>query len=82
MGVDLDLDDNFIHMTNRRTIKYGLSDTFDGLYVTARGWAVDGHQHSSVDHRLAPWPSIRPTAYINKSSSGVWKASGQEIVDW
>jgi peptidoglycan/xylan/chitin deacetylase (PgdA/CDA1 family) len=87
LGVDLDLDDDFIHMTGRRTIgeyQQIIQDTFDALYA-------DGAKSGRVMVlNLHPWIIGQPwrnkyldaaLAHIGKSD-GVWKASGTEIVDW
>ncbi len=87
LGVDLDLDDDFIHMTGRKLIgEYSqiIQDTFDGLHS-------DGAKSGRIMViNLHPWIIGQPwrskyldqaLAHINRSG-GVWKASGQEIVDW
>jgi peptidoglycan/xylan/chitin deacetylase (PgdA/CDA1 family) len=88
LGVDLDLDDDFIHMTGRKLIgEYCqiIQDTFDGLY---RDGAKTGRM---MVISLHPWIMGQPwrskyldvaLAHIAKSRTGVWKASGSEIVDW
>jgi allantoinase len=87
LGVDLDLDDDYIHFTGRRLIgefKQIIQDTFDGLYSDG---AKSGR---TMVLNIHPWIFGQPwrskyldaaLAHMNKSPA-VWKASGQEIVDW
>lgn len=87
VGVDLDLDDDFIHMTGRKLIdeyRQIIEDTFDGLY---RDGAKNGRVMVINLHPWImgqPWRSKyldRALSHINRSS-GIWKASGHEIVEW
>ena len=73
LGVDLDLDDDFIHMTGRRLIgEYSqiIQDTFDGLY---RDGAKSGRLMVINVHPWVmgwPWRSKyldQALAHINKS---------------
>jgi peptidoglycan/xylan/chitin deacetylase (PgdA/CDA1 family) len=89
LGVDLDLDDDFFHMTGRKLIgeyMQVIQDTFDGLHT-------DGANSGRIMViNLHPWIMGQPwrskyldqaLSHINRSGAGtVWKASGQEIVDW
>ena len=87
LGVDLDLDDDFIHMTGRKLIgeyRQIIEDTFDGLYRdgarTGRVMVINLHPWIMGQ----PWRSKyldQALAHINRTS-GVWKASGREIVEW
>jgi peptidoglycan/xylan/chitin deacetylase (PgdA/CDA1 family) len=87
LGVDLDLDDVFIHLEKWRLIdeyRQIIQDTFDGLYKdgakSGRLMVINLHPWVSGQ----PWRSVyidRALAHIAKQP-GVWKASGQEIVDW
>jgi peptidoglycan/xylan/chitin deacetylase (PgdA/CDA1 family) len=87
MGVDLDLDDIFIHVNGRRLIdeyRQIMQDTFDGLY---RDGAKSGRLMVINLHPwVMGWPwrikyLDRALAHINRYSN-VWKASGTEVVDW
>ena len=88
LGVNLDLDDDYIHQTGRRLIgEYtdGIKDTFDTLYSegTKSGRMMVINLHPWI--MGWPWRSKyldQALAHINKSGSGVWKASGHEILDW
>jgi hypothetical protein len=62
-----------------------IEDTFDGLYSdgakSGRLMVINLHP-GNVGW---PWRSgylDRALAHISASSSGVWNASGQEIIDW
>lgn len=87
LGVDLDLDDEFIHLNGRRLIgeyEQIMRDTFDGLYedgaTTGRLMVINIHPWIIGQ----PWRIKyldRALAHINESD-GVWKATGSEIVDW
>ena len=87
LGVDLDLDDIFIHLNGRRLIneyEQIVKDTFDGLHrdgeTTGRLMVINIH----------PWVMGRPwrIKYLDRAlahisqSDGVWSATGTEIVDW
>ncbi len=87
LGVNLDLDEMFIHLNGRRLIdeyEQIIKDEFDGLYS-------DGAETGlMLVLNLHPWVIGQPwrikyldraLAHINRYS-GVWKATGQEIVDW
>ena len=87
LGVDLDLDDIALHFNGGRLIgEYGqiIRDTFDGLY---RDGATSGRVMVLNVH---PWVMGHPwrIKYLDQALAhidgyaGVWKASGQEIVDW
>jgi allantoinase len=87
LGVDLDLDDVFIHMNGRRLIdeyRQIMQDTFDGFY---RDGARSGRLMVINIHPWVmgwPWRSKyldRVLAHINQYSD-VWKASGTEVIDW
>lgn len=87
LGVDLDLDDVFIHMNGRRLIdeyRQIMMDTFDGLY---RDGAKSGRlMVINIHPWVMGWPwrikyLDRALAHINQYSD-VWKASGTEVVDW
>ena len=87
LGVNLDLDEMFIHLNGRRLIneyEQIIKDEFDGLY---RDGAKTGLM---LVLNLHPWVIGQPwriryldraLAHIDKYS-GVWKATGREIVDW
>jgi peptidoglycan/xylan/chitin deacetylase (PgdA/CDA1 family) len=87
LGIDLDLDDDFIHMTGRRLIgEYCqiIQDTFDQLQS-------DGARTGRVMVlNLHPWIMGQPwrSKYLDQAlahidgSKMVWKAGGREIVDW
>lgn len=88
LGVNLDLDDDFIHNTGGRLIteyEDGIKDTFDAFYSDG---AKSGRMMVINIHPWImgwPWRSKyldSALAHINKSSSDVWKASGHEILDW
>lgn len=87
LGVDLDLDDVFIHLDGRRLIdeyRQIVQDTFDGLYRDGRdsGRLMVLNLHPWIMGQ--PWRSKyldRALAHISRYS-GVWKASGSDIVDW
>ena len=87
LGVEYDLDDVYIHMDGHRAItEYQriIEETFDRLYddgarngrlmvINLHPWVVGW-----------PWRSKyldRALAHIS-AHSGVWKASGREIIDW
>jgi peptidoglycan/xylan/chitin deacetylase (PgdA/CDA1 family) len=87
LNLDYDFDDVYIHMNGRRLIdeyRQILQDAFDRLYS-------DGSQSGrlmviNVHPWVVGWPwrsryLDRALAYIT-GHSGVWKASGTEIVDW
>jgi len=87
LGVDLDLDDVYIHATGRRAIdeyRRIMQETFDGLY---RDGAASGRLMVINLHPWVmgwPWRSgylDRVLAHIDQYSD-VWKASGTEVVDW
>jgi allantoinase len=88
LGVNLDLDDDFIHVTGQRLItEYadGIKDTFDALHSEG---AKNGRMMVINIHPWImgwPWRSKYldlALAHIDQSGTGVWKASGHEIVDW
>jgi peptidoglycan/xylan/chitin deacetylase (PgdA/CDA1 family) len=88
VGVNLDLDDDYIRSTGERLIvEYAedVKDTFDALY---RDGAKSGRMMVVNIHPWVmgwPWRSKYlnlALAHIDKSSAGVWKASCHEIVDW
>jgi peptidoglycan/xylan/chitin deacetylase (PgdA/CDA1 family) len=88
IGVNLDLDDDYIHATGQRLItEYadGIKDTFDAFYNDG---AKSGRMMVINIHPWImgwPWRSKYldlALAHINKSGAGVWKASGHEILDW
>jgi len=88
LGVNLDLDDDYIHVTGDRLIgEYvdGIKDTFDAFYSDG---AKSGRMMVINLHPWImgwPWRSKyldQALAHINKSSRGVWKAGGREILDW
>ncbi|PWT75196.1 MAG: hypothetical protein C5B46_02920, partial [Proteobacteria bacterium] len=88
LGVNLDLDDDYIHATGQRLItEYadGIKDTFDAFYndgaKSGRMMVINVHPW------IVGWPWRSKyldlaLAHINKSGTGVWKASGHEILDW
>ena len=87
MGVNLDLDEMFIHLNGRRLIneyEQIIKDEFDGLY---RDGAKTGLM---LVLNLHPWVIGQPwrIKYLDRALahidrySGVWKATGREIVDW
>lgn len=87
LGVNQDLDDVYTHLEGRRQIdeyRQILQDSFDVLY---KDGARNGRMMVLNLHPFVmgqPWRSVyldRALAHITKSA-GVWKASGQEIVDW
>ncbi len=87
VGVNLDLDDIFIHLDGSRTIdeyRQIVQDTFD---VLSSDGAKTGRLMVLNLHPWVigwPWRSVyldRALAHISQSGS-VWKASGLEIVDW
>jgi len=87
LGVEYDLDDVYIHMDRYRLIteyRQIIEDAFARLYS-------DGAQNGrlmviNVHPWVVGWPwrskyLDQALAHIS-SHSGVWKASGQEILDW
>jgi len=87
LGVDLDLDDNYIHIDGNRSIteyQQIIEDTFDVLFEDG---ATNGRLMVLNLHPYVtgwPWRSTyldRALAHISKYSD-VWKASGQDIVEW
>jgi len=87
LGVDLDLDDVYIHANGRRPIdeyRRIMQDTFDGLY---RDGAASGRLMVINLHPWVmgwPWRSKyldRVLAHIDQYSD-VWKASGTDVIDW
>ncbi len=87
LGVDLDLDDVFIHANGRRSIdeyRRIMLDTFDGLY---RDGAQTGRMIVINLHPWVmgwPWRSKsldRVLAHINDYKD-VWKATGAEVINW
>ena len=87
LGVNLDLDEMFIHLNGRRLIneyEQIIKDEFDGLY---RDGAKTGLM---LVLNLHPWVIGQPwrIKYLDRALahidrySGVWKATGREIVDW
>jgi peptidoglycan/xylan/chitin deacetylase (PgdA/CDA1 family) len=87
LGVDYDLDDVYIHMDGHRLIdeyRQIIEDTFDRLYDEG---ARSGRLMVVNIHPWVlgwPWRSKyldRALAYIN-GHSGVWNASGREVVEW
>jgi peptidoglycan/xylan/chitin deacetylase (PgdA/CDA1 family) len=87
LGVDLDLDDVYIHANGRRAIdeyRRIMQETFDGLY---RDGAATGRLMVINLHPWVmgwPWRSQyldRVLAHIDQYSD-VWKASGTEVIDW
>ena len=88
LGVNLDLDDDFFLETGGRNItEYAdsIKDTFDALYSDG---AKSGRMMVINIHPWImgwPWRSKYldlALAHISRSGTGVWKASGHEIVDW
>lgn len=87
LGVELDLDDAFMHLNGGRTIdeyRQIIQDQFDGLY---KDGARSGRlMVINVRPYVTGWPwrikyFDRALAHINRHNR-VWKASGLEIVDW
>ena len=88
LGVDQDLDDVVIQLNGRRLIdeyRQIIQDTFDVLYSdgarSGRLMVINLHPGNIG----WPWRSKyldQALAHISASMSGVWNASGQEIVDW
>ena len=87
LGVSMPLDDIFSHVDGRKPIEeYSqiIEDTFDGLHS-------DGAKSGlMMVMNLHPWVIGQPwrikyldqaLAHMNKYG-GVWKATGQEIIDW
>ena len=63
----------------------GIKDTFDMLY--SEGTKSGRMMVINIHPWIMGWPwrskhLDQALAYINKSGSGVWKASGHEILDW
>jgi len=89
VGVNLDLDDDYIHNTGGRLItEYadGIKDTFDAFYIDG---AKSGRMMVINIHPWImgwPWRSKYldlALAHIDKNGgAGVWKASGREVLDW
>jgi peptidoglycan/xylan/chitin deacetylase (PgdA/CDA1 family) len=87
LGVNLDLDDVYIHMTGRRSIddyQRLIQETFDGLFRDgeASGRLMVFNLHPWVTGW--PWRSKsldRALAHIAESKD-VWMASGAEVIDW
>ncbi len=87
LGVDLDLDDVFIHLDGRRLIdeyRQIVQDTFDGLYR-------DGVQSGRLMViNIHPWIMGQPwrSKYLDRALAhiaaheAVWKATGRDIIDW
>jgi allantoinase len=88
VGVNYDLDDDYIHYTGQRLIteyRDGIMDTFDALYVegakNARMMVINLHPWIMG----WPWRSKyldAALAHIDKTKTGVWKANSREILDW
>jgi peptidoglycan/xylan/chitin deacetylase (PgdA/CDA1 family) len=87
LGVNLFLDDNYIHQRGRRTINETSllwRDWFDGLYADG---AVNGRL---MVLNLHPWVIGQPwrIRHLDEvlshimSSDGVWSATGIEIIEW
>ncbi len=89
LGVNLDLDDDFIHVTGQRLItEYadGIKDTFDAFYSDG---AKSGRMMTINIHPWImgwPWRSKYldlALAHVNETGGAeVWKASGHEILEW
>jgi len=87
LGIDLDLDDIYMHFDGLRLIdeyRRIITDTFDGL---RRDGATTGRM---MVMNLHPWVIGVPwrIKYLDRalahitSASGVWNASGHEVIDW
>ena len=87
VGINLDLDDIYIHLDGGRTINEYLQIMQDTYDVLATDGAKSGRLMVLNLHPWVmgwPWRSKyldQALAHINRGG-GVWKASGQEIVDW
>jgi len=88
LSVNYDLDDDYIHNTGQRLIteyRDGIMDTFDTLHTEG---AKNGRMMVINIHPWImgwPWRSKyldSALAHIDQSGTGVWKASGHEIVYW
>jgi peptidoglycan/xylan/chitin deacetylase (PgdA/CDA1 family) len=88
VGVNYDLDDDYIHNTGQRLIteyRDGIMDTFDALSVegktNARMMVINIHPWIMG----WPWRSKyldAALAHIDKAGNGVWKADSRQILDW
>lgn len=88
VGVNYDLDDDYIHNTGQRLIteyRGGILDTFDAL-------STEGVKNARIMViNIHPWIMGWPwrskyldaaLAHIDKAGTGVWKADSREILDW
>ena len=87
LGVNVDLDDNYIHLHGRRTInEVNLlwREWFDGLYTdgATTGRLMVLHLHPWIMGQ--PWRIRHLDEVLGHidAHQGVWKATGGEIINW
>src|ERR1700736_272252 len=87
LGVNAYLDDNYIHLHGRRTIKEVIllwREWFDGLYAdgATTGRLMVLHLHPWIMGQ--PWRIRHLDEVLGHITAyqGVWKATGSEIIDW